>query len=324
MTSPHHAPDSAARPDAADHKADSAAGATVPALTDTHAHLADGQLARRLHDVLAGAAAAGVTRILDVATDLDDARIVAAQVAGRLADPRPATQLASLWCTAGVHPHGSGRVPAGWVAELERLHAGPRCVAVGEAGMDYFHDYAPRDVQRSVFAAQADLALRLGKPLIIHTRGKVLGDLPGGGGKRTDPACFDDVLAVLDAAGFAPGSPAATRGDCGVFHCFEGSADQAAAVLARGFLLSFTGTLTYKANDALRALVATLPRGRVMLETDSPYLSPEPHRKVRPCTPSLLLHTASRLADAWAVPLTTAMATTSANATRLFDLQGGW
>lgn len=276
-------------------------------LIDTHAHLTDPSLAGRLDELLASAAAAGVVRALTVATDLPTARSAVEQAA----------RFPQLSATAGVHPHHAAGVPPDWLDQLERLAADPLAAAVGEIGVDYFYEFAPREVQHRVFAEQLALALRIGKPVIIHSRGKVLSEKPGHG-KVSDPACFEDILRILDAVAVPAGSRLT-----GVFHCFEGTPQQAAEVLARGFLVSFTGSLTFKSNEALRRTAAGLPTDRVMVETDAPYMSPEPHRKVRPCTPAMTAYTAAKLAECWGRSLADTAAATTANARRLFGLPEG-
>lgn len=270
-------------------------------LIDTHAHLTDKQLADRLDEVLARARDAGVGAVISVATDVATARGAIAQAEGR----------GNIFATAGIHPHQSVEAKPGDLEEIERLAGGPRVVAVGEIGVDYFYDFSPVDVQHRVFAEQVRIAGRVGKPVIIHSRGKVISEKPGVG-KITDPACFHDILRLLDENR----TPALT----GVFHCFEGTAEQAAAVVERGFYVSFTGSLTFKNNEALRQTVKAIPIDRIMVETDSPYLAPEPHRKVRPNTPAMVTYTTSKLADVLGLPLAEVRRTTTENAKRLFGI----
>jgi TatD DNase family protein len=162
-----------------------------------------------------------------------------------------------VWATVGVHPHdarhGIGTIPD----LLDR----PRVVAVGECGLDYHYDHSPRDVQRQVFAAQLALAHDHGLPLVIHTR-----------------EAWDETFAILDSEGI----PERT-----VFHCFTGGPHEADLALERGAYLSFSGIVTFRSAEQLREAARRCPLDRLLVETDSPYLAPEPHRG-RPNRPALL------------------------------------
>ena len=155
---------------------------------------------------------------------------------------------AGVWATAGVHPHEA----AGGMDGVEELLADPHVVAVGECGLDYHYDHSPRPAQRDVFAAQVVLAHRFDLALVIHTR-----------------EAWDDTFAVLAAEGV----PART-----VFHCFTGGEDEARRALDLGASLSFSGIVTFKSADDVRAAAALCPLERLLVETDSPYLAPVPHR----------------------------------------------
>lgn len=196
------------------------------------------------------ARAAGVERLVDVGTDL----------ASSQAAVERAAVLDGVWATAGVHPHDAG----GGIEGLAELLGQPEVVAVGECGLDYHYDHSPREVQRDVFAAQIALAHEHGLPLVIHTR-----------------EAWDDTFTILDREGI----PAHT-----VMHCFTGGPNEARASLERGALLSFSGIITFKTADDLRAAAALCPLDRMMVETDSPYLAPVPHRgkKNRPALVGLV------------------------------------
>ena len=200
---------------------------------DNHCHLrADDDAA------IADARAAGVTRMITVGTDLEHSR-----VAVSVAETND-----GVWATAGVHPHDATQGLDGIVALLEH----PKVIAVGEAGLDYYYDHSPRDVQQVIFAAQIALAHTHDLPLVIHTRD-----------------AWDDTFRILDREGI----PRRT-----VFHCFTGGPDEAAAALTRGAYLSISGIVTFKTADDVRAAVASAPVERLMVETDAPFLSPVPHR----------------------------------------------
>ncbi|MFN8041289.1 MAG: TatD family hydrolase [Acidimicrobiales bacterium] len=225
--------------------------------TDHHCHLPAG--ADEAQAWLAAAAAAGVERVVTVGTDLPssaEARTTARAHPGRVR------------ATAGVHPHDAstlfgvdGRVDADRLAELEALVAEPEVVAVGECGLDYHYDHSPRDQQREVFAAQIDLAHRTDLPLVIHTR-----------------EAWDDTFAILAAEGV----PRRT-----VLHCFTGGPDEARRCLDLGALLSFSGIVTFPSAPEVREAAALCPLDRLLVETDSPYLAPVPHRG-RPNRPAFV------------------------------------
>jgi TatD DNase family protein len=222
---------------------------------DTHAHLtvlddADATVER--------AAEAGVTRILAVGTDIADARR-----ALELADRHQ-----GVFAILGIHPHEAGAATESDLAQLRELLAHPKAVAVGETGLDWYRDYAPRDDQRRLFAAELELAAELAKPAVIHTR-----------------AADDDTLAAL--AGF---------GGTVVLHCFS-SPHMLPTALERGWYVSFAGNATFPKAVDLRLAATEVPADRILAETDSPYLAPQPVRG-RPNEPANVVHTVAALAKA--------------------------
>ncbi len=162
-----------------------------------------------------------------------------------------------VWATAGVHPHDASTGLEGLEALLER----PEVVAVGEAGLDYHYDHSPRSVQKQVFAAQVEMANRHDLPMVVHTR-----------------SAWDDTLAVLDHEGV----PRRT-----VMHCFTGGPQEAQECLRRGAVLSFSGIITFPRAAEVRSAAQCCPLERLVVETDSPYLTPVPHRG-RPNRPALV------------------------------------
>ena len=152
-------------------------------------------------------------------------------------------------CAIGVHPNHSGEVPIEDLPRLRQLQFDPSVVALGEMGLDYFHNFSPRERQRNVFEFQLELAIELNRPIVIHAR-----------------EAIGDTLAMM--GGFPRGRA--------VFHCFTGTADEASRILEAGFLLGFTGAVTYKKSAEIRAAAAMAPPDRILVETDAPYLSPEP------------------------------------------------
>jgi TatD DNase family protein len=222
---------------------------------DTHAHLtslddADGAIER--------ATEAGVTRILTVGTSVEDGRRALA-----LAD-----RYDGVFAILGIHPHEAGTATDDELAALRELHAHPKAVAVGETGLDWFRDYAPRDDQRRLFAAELELAAELAKPVVIHTR-----------------AADDDTLAGL--AGFT---------GTVVLHCFS-SPHMLPTALERGWYVSFAGNATFPKAVELRLAATEVPADRILAETDSPYLAPQPVRG-RPNEPANVVHTVAALAQA--------------------------
>ena len=194
-----------------------------------------------------------------------------------------------VWATVGLHPHDAGNGLDG----LVELLAEPGVVAVGECGLDYHYDHSPRDVQRAMFAAQIRLAHQHDLALVIHTR-----------------EAWDDTFAVLDAEGV----PERT-----VFHCFTGGAEEARACLDRGGHLSVSGIVTFRSADDVRAAAALCPLDRVLVETDSPYLAPVPHRG-RTNRPSLVPVVGAAVAEAMGVTVEALAGATWANADKVYRL----
>ena len=204
------------------------------------------------------AAEAGVTRILTVGTSVDDCRRALAL----------AERHEGVFAILGIHPHDAGTATADDLAALRELHAHPKAVAVGETGLDWFRDYAPEDAQRRLFAAELELAAELGKPVVIHTR-----------------AADDDTLAAL-----------AEHAGTVVLHCFS-APHMLPTALERGWYVSFAGNLTYKNATDLRVAASQVPLDRLLVETDCPYLAPQPVRGKRN-EPAYVVHTLAALAQA--------------------------
>jgi TatD DNase family protein len=209
-------------------------------------------------EAIARATDAGVTRILTVGTSVEDGRRALA-----LAD-----RYEGVFAILGIHPHEAGTATDADLAALRELHAHPKAVAVGETGLDWFRDYAPHDDQRRLFAAQLELAAELGKPVVIHTR-----------------AADDDTLTTLaDFTGRV------------VLHCFS-SPHLLPTALERGWYVSFAGNATFPKAVELRLAATEVPAERILAETDSPYLAPQPVRG-RPNEPAYVVHTVAALARA--------------------------
>jgi len=222
---------------------------------DTHAHLTSLDDA---DEAIRRAVEAGVTRILTVGTSVEDCR--RALVLAERHD--------GVFATLGIHPHDAGTATEGDLAALRELLAHPKAVAVGETGLDWFRDYAPRDDQLRLFAAELELAAELGKPVVIHTR-----------------AADDDTLAGLADH---PGTV--------VLHCFS-SPHMLPTALDRGWYISFAGNATFPKAVDLRLAATQVPAERLLAETDSPYLAPQPVRGKRN-EPAYVVHTLASLAQA--------------------------
>ena len=252
--------------------------------TDGHCHLGwdgDGPADPAVADAMvADAAAVGVERLVTVGTDRDRS---ADAVAAAARHP------GAVWATVGLHPHDATDGLAG----LVELLGEPGVVAVGECGLDYHYDHSPRDEQRRMFAAQVALAHEHDLALVIHTR-----------------EAWDDTFAVLDAEGVP---------DRTVFHCFTGGPAEAEACLGRGGFLSFSGIVTFPSAGDVRAAAAACPLDRALVETDSPYLAPVPHRG-RPNRPALVPVVGAGVAAAMGVPVDDVAAATWANAERVYRL----
>jgi TatD DNase family protein len=254
-------------------------------LIDTHCHLADRRLQHNLDQVIRDAADAGVNTMISVAADLPDARI-AADIASTHAE---------VYCTAGVHPHHAADQDESYLDELEQLAAHERNVAIGEIGLDYHYDYSPRPRQREVFAEQLALAARLGKVIVIHTR-----------------EAFDETMAIIRDSGLDGGML--------VFHSFTGGPSEVRDVLDIGAMVSFSGIATFKTADDIRAGVLIVPDDRILVETDAPYLSPEPVRNAKVNQPAHVSHVAARLASVRRVDAEQFAEQTTTNAKRFFGL----
>jgi len=252
-------------------------------LIDSHCHLADAAFDADREAVLGRAREAGVAAVVVVADGLD-----AAERARRFA-----ATLGGCAATAGIHPHRATELDAGAADRLADLVREPDVAAVGETGLDYHYDHAPRAAQRDAFAWHLAQGAACGKPVIVHAR-----------------EADHDVARLLTEA------PAGTRG---VMHSFAGSPELLEAALARGFSVSFSGMITFKRWRAQWA-VARVPDDRLLVETDAPYLAPVPHRGRRN-EPAFVAATAAKLAELRGTTVERIAELTTANAIRLFGLK---
>jgi TatD DNase family protein len=252
-------------------------------LVDSHCHLDFPDFADEIEAVVARAEAAGVERMVTIST----------RVAEGARNAAIAERFASVYFTIGTHPHHAAEEPETDAGAIRALVAHPKCVGVGEAGLDYHYNYAPADIAKKVFRAQIALARELALPLVIHAR-----------------EADDDVAAIL-AEEMALGAFSA------VLHCFTSSRALAETGLALGLSISFSGVLTFKNSGELRALARDVPLERLLIETDAPFLAPVPHRGRRN-EPAFVVETARVLAGLKEVDEAALASATLANALRLF------
>jgi TatD DNase family protein len=253
-------------------------------LVDTHCHLDAAYFPAGPDEALARAEARGVEGfvVVGVGSDLAPARAAVA-----LASHRPRT-----FAAVGIHPHDAVTYSPAARGELESLARTSQAVAVGEIGLDYHYDHSPRNVQRAVFDELIALAREVNKPIVVHTR-----------------EAAADTLDALEAGG--------AREVSGVIHCFSEDKAFAQRALALGFYLSFSGIVTFKKSLAIQEVAAWAPLDRILVETDSPYLAPVPHRG-KPCEPAFVFDTAARVAELRKTSLEALAEATTANAERLF------
>ena len=250
---------------------------------DTHAHYDDRRFNEDRDEVLGAMRGAGVDLILNASSSMRSARFAA-----RLAD-----EYAFVYASAGVHPHDSKSMGDESVLELEKLLALPKVMAVGEIGLDYHYDFSPRETQRKRFREQMDLARRVKKPVIIHER-----------------EALRDMLDIIGDY----------RDLLGVVHCFSGSWETAKTILDMGWYLSFTGVITFSNARKSLEVIEKMPQDRIMIETDCPYLAPDPMRGKR--NSSLYLHyVAEKVASVRRVSLEEAASLTMENGLRFFGIQ---
>ena len=250
-------------------------------MIDTHCHLSDPRLQSQLGEVLARAEAAGVTRMITIGTSLPDDEAAVAVCRGR----------PNLRCVVGVHPNYSHEADLNDLPRLREIQSDPAVVALGEMGLDYHHHFAPKTRQYQVFEFQLHLATELARPVVIHCR-----------------EATDDCLAVMRDF------PTVRA----VFHCFTGSPEEARKILDQGYLLGFTGAATFKKADALREAVRLTPLDRMVVETDAPYLTPEPMRKQKTNEPALVVHVAEVVAREKGVSVGELDRVTTENAEQFF------
>ncbi len=253
---------------------------------DSHAHLTDQSFATEVADVLERAAREGVDSIVCIASDPTDARATL-DLARSSTRPR-------VWATAGVHPHVAGSWSPEALAELERLAAADEVVAIGETGLDFYYDNAPRREQIEAFRAQIELAERLSLPVVVHSR----------------QADEQTAAIVREHAGRV----------LGVLHCFSGGPGLLQAGLEADWYVSFSGIVSFKSFQD-EAGVRSVPLERLLIETDSPYLAPVPMRGRRN-EPAFVAHVAARVAEIRGEDVERVAEATYQNARRFYRISG--
>ncbi len=249
-------------------------------LADSHCHL---QMGDDADSQIERALLAGVTRFLVPGTTLGDSLAAAELAATR----------DGVWAAVGIHPHEAKDFdPARDGAAFEALARRPKVAAIGEIGLDYHYDHSPRDKQVEVLEWMLDCAVRLGLPVLLHNR-----------------ESGAEMLSILARRG--------PRENAGVFHSFTESAEYGRNALALGYLVSYSGMITFRAADNIRSSAAGLPLDRMLVETDTPFLAPVPHRG-EPSEPAFVLETARKLAEVKGVSLEAVAAATTGNFGRLF------
>lgn len=246
---------------------------------DTHAHYFKEDFGEELEPLLADLPRRNVERVLAIGCDLPSSEEEIALSA----------RYEYIYAAAGIHPENAAKVPENWESELERFLKHEKVIALGEIGLDYHYPEPPKDIQRGVFVKQLEIAKRLDMPVVIHSR----------------DACADTLEILRE---YKPR---------GVLHCFSGSAETAREVVKLGMYIGFTGVLTFKNSKKARAACEAVPTDRLLLETDCPYMAPEPHRGER-CDSSMIRFTAEKMGEIKGVSAEEMIKTARENGERLF------
>lgn len=249
--------------------------------TDSHCHLT----MSNAEENLAAARALGVAGFVVPGTNLKDAAPAVAI----------AEQHRDVWAAVGFHPHDAKECDEAAFAEIEKLSSSPRVVAIGEVGLDYHYMHSSRETQREVLLRHFALARQRSLPVIVHNREST-----------------DDLTKLLESE--------ETRGVRGVLHSYTESLEVAKRLIDRGYVISFSGIVTFRSADSLREVARALPHDSVLIETDTPYLAPAPHRG-KQNEPAFVIQVAELLASLWNVPLERVAEQTTANFERVFSVK---
>ncbi len=253
-------------------------------MIDSHCHLDSKVYNQQIEPLLAQAKAAGVHTVVTVGADMGSSENTVAIAAKH----------AMVYATVGIHPHDATECDQASLDRLRFLAKQTKVVAIGEIGLDYYRDMSPRPVQKQAFAQQLDLAVELNMPVVIHTR-----------------EAFDDTLEII--------RPYAKKLPGGVFHCFPGTAEDAAKVFDIGFIISVGGVITFP-KSSMAQMVTQVPLDRVILETDSPYLTPVPHRG-KTNSPAYVSYVAEMLASLRGISRSEVIKVTDRTCRKLYRLE---
>jgi len=231
-------------------------------LIDSHAHLTFKELAGSLDSVLQRSVAAGVTQCITIGTDAEQNRKVIAII----------DEHENLFGSVGIHPHYASDVSQTDIDEVREFAKHQKIVAIGETGLDFHYDLSKPDTQKDLFKAFLEITAERKLPMIVHSRD-----------------AFDETMEIIDKF--------VDKNTKIVFHCWGGTSDQTKIVLDKGFYISFTGVITFKNAQQVRDAAKIVPLEKMMIETDCPYMSPEPLRKQKINEPALLIHTAQKIAE---------------------------
>ncbi len=259
-----------------------------PGLIDTHAHLTFPEFEKDRAEVIARALEGGLEYIITIGAGED--------IEGSFKAVSLAEKEARIYATAGVHPHDVEKMDGSWLEKVKKLSEHEKVVAIGEIGLDFYRNKAPRDAQTRWFREQLKIARDADLPVIIHSR-----------------EANDEAMRILNEDG------APERG--GLFHCFSGNAELARKVVATGFLISIPGVVTFKNSLEMQEVVAEIPLDKMVVETDCPFLAPEPHRGKRN-EPLFVKHVAEKIAEIKGLSVEDVARSTTLNAKRLFGLPG--
>jgi len=254
-------------------------------LIDSHAHLTFDELEKDIDSVLARSRAAGVTGWVTVGTDSGQNQKVV----------ELASKTRNMYAAVGIHPHCAGDATDDGLEKMKELAENEKVVAIGETGLDFHYNFSKRHHQKQLFRRELEIACELNLPVIVHSRN-----------------AFDETIEILDEF--------AGKLNKVVFHCFAGAVDEAKIVLDKGFHISFTGVVTFKNAETARKAAELVSLDRLMLETDCPYMSPEPMRKQKINEPALMLHTARFIAELKQIDFETFAETITATTKKFFDL----
>jgi len=254
-------------------------------LIDAHAHLTFEGLIDNIDTVIVRSREAGVVGWVTVGTTMDENR-KAVELAQRFE---------GMYAAVGFHPHYAKDITPEEIFQIKELARHPKVVAIGETGLDFHYNFSKQPAQKEIFRQELELAAELNLPVIVHSRN-----------------AFDETMEILNQF---EGKLKRV-----VFHCFGGDAEQAKFLVERGYYISFTGVVTFKTATIAREAVAVVPLDRMMIETDCPYMSPEPMRKQKINEPALMIHTAAKIAEVKGITLEEYAAGVTATTKAFFNL----